>query len=62
MIATTHLLCVWGGGGRCMGGGFYIMIIQLHALLGLGASSPKKIFKKLCHLVRFCLYLDQILS
>ena len=40
MIVTAHLLC--GGGGRG-GGDIYIKIIQL---LGLGACSPKKIWKK----------------
>ena len=44
MIITVHLLRGGGLGGA--GGGFYIMIIQLHALLGLGACSPKKIVRK----------------
>ena len=44
MIVTAHLLC--GGGGGRGGGDIYIIIIQLQALLGLGACSPKKIWKK----------------
>ena len=39
---------MWRGGGRGRGGGdIYIIIIQLQALLGLGACSPKKIWKKI---------------
>ena len=44
MIVTAHLL--YGGGGGRGGGDIYIIIIHLQALLGLGACSPKKIWKK----------------
>ena len=43
MIVTVHLIC---GRGCRMGDAFYIMIIQLHSSLGLGACYPKKILKK----------------
>ena len=43
MIVTVHLLC---GRRVSYGGVFYIMIIQLHSLLGLGACSPRNILKK----------------
>ena len=43
MIVTGHLLCRGRGGGTL--GGFYIMIIQIHALLGLGTCSSKKLKK-----------------
>ena len=42
MIVTAHLLC---RRGMVHGGSFYKMIIQLHALLCLGACSHKKILK-----------------
>ena len=44
MIVTVHLLC---GRGCRMGVFFYIMIIQLHSRLDLGACSPRKILKKM---------------
>ena len=44
MIVTVHLLC---GRGCRMGAFFYIMIIQLHSRLGLGACSPRKILRKI---------------
>ena len=47
MIVTVHLLCGRGCRmGAPYGGVFYIMIIQLHSRLGLGACYPRKILKK----------------
>ena len=43
MIVTVHLLC--GSKAVSYGGVFYVMIIQLHSRLGLGACSPRKILK-----------------
>ena len=56
MIVTVHLLC---GRGCRICGVFYIMIIQLHSRLGLGACSPRKILK---NSVIWCVFVYSDLS
>ena len=58
MIVTVHLLCGRGCRmGAPYGGVFYIMIIQLHSRLGLGACSPRKILKKIVSFGAFFVYI-----
>ena len=60
MIVTAHLLC--GGGGGVHGGvSLYNDNTTAHFAM-FGSMIPQENLEKKCHLVHFCLYLDQVFN